>query len=359
MLFRLQEATGSLPAIFAAMRLFVSGSAGYVGTVLCQELTRRGVDFDECDVGFFADAFFSHDSRAQRFTKMDIRDLASGDFTRDSVLVHLAALSNDPLGELDPSVTRNINLQGTRQIAESAKAAGVRRMVFVSTQSVYGISQTASALTEQAKTAPVTEYAKTKLDAEGAVAGLADESFEVIILRPATVFGWSPRFRSDIVFNNLLSSGFAHGQIKVLSDGSPWRPVIHISNLCDMIIAAAVSDASQWSSVVYNVGMEDSFSVRQLAEIARNVLGSADLVFTGEHGADARSYKVDSGRFRRDFAKLLKPMVSLEAGAEQILTAFERYSLTSSALFGGDTVRLSKLQSLRAQGLVNETFEWI
>ena len=221
------------------MNILVTGNQGYIGSVLTEILLKENkYNVIGYDIGYYKDCNLTNAPKLNFQISKDIRDVNLNDLNDIDAIIHLAALSNDPLCNFDEKITYDINLNATIKIAELAKKNGVSRFVFASTQSLYGISSSNEELDEyNSEKKPVTAYAKTKYLAENALLNLADENFTVCIFRPSTVFGSSPRLRCDIVFNNLLGSAFTSNQIIIKSDGSPWRPVIHIQDVCQALIA--------------------------------------------------------------------------------------------------------------------------
>ncbi|NBW96607.1 MAG: SDR family oxidoreductase, partial [Planctomycetia bacterium] len=228
-----------------ALKLLVTGNLGYIGSVLTAHLSAAGHSVGGLDTGFFRKCVVGAEPASLPQNVKDIRDVEEADFHGFDGVIHLAALSNDPLGEFDPSLTEAINLSGTIRAAELAKQAGVRRFVFASSQSMYGVSTTDAELDEDAsEKKPVTAYARTKWEAEQAIRKLASPTFVVTAFRPSTVFGASSRLRSDIVFNNLVGCAFSRGRIEIKSDGTPWRPVVHVRDVCQAFVAGLTAPES-------------------------------------------------------------------------------------------------------------------
>jgi len=220
------------------MNVLVTGNKGYIGTVLTQELLSRGYRVTGFDTGYYAGCELYPPTLPHQQISKDVREAVVEDFAGVDAVLHLAALSNDPLGELNPELTEDINLQGTLKVAELAKAAGVKRFIYVSSQSMYGISNTDAELEEDnSEKNPLTAYARTKWDAELALKKMSTSDFAVVCFRPSTVFGASPILRCDIVFNNLVGCAYTTGKIEIKSDGTPWRPVVHIKDVSSAFIA--------------------------------------------------------------------------------------------------------------------------
>ena len=282
------------------MKVLVTGNLGYIGSVLVPILLNKGYDVVGYDIGYYEDCLLYKSEQKITQIKKDIRDVNADDLIGIDAIIHLAALSNDPLGELSPGLTENINLDGTLKIANLAKKTGVKRFIYSSSQSMYGISNFDGELDEyESEKNPITSYAKTKWDAELALNKLVSKDFIVVSFRPSTVFGASPRLRCDIVFNNLVACAYTTGKIEIKSDGSPIRPVVHVKDVCNAYIAGLNAPENIISGKSFNVGIPNgNFTVKELAEAAQRSVPGSELIFTGEHGKDARTYRVS---FKRIF----------------------------------------------------------
>ncbi len=338
------------------MTILVTGNKGYIGSVLVEELLDRGYEVVGYDAGFFDDRALIPPRAPTRQIAKDIRDIAVEDFVGVDAVVQLAALSNDPLGELDPRVTAEINLRGTLKIARMAKEARVKRFVFASSQSMYGVSDTDEELDEDASDKnPVTEYARTKWEAEKELKEIASPEFVIVCFRPSTVFGASPYFRSDIVFNNFVASAYTTGKIEVKSDGTPWRPVVHVRDVSKAFIAGLEAPAEIINGRSFNVGIPNgNFTVRQLAEAAQRSVPGSELVFTGEHGKDSRTYRVSFKRILTELKDYYKPEWDLDRGGKEIVDFFKRINFTEEQFRGQSTNRLKKIQDLQEKKLIDK-----
>ena len=323
------------------MKILVTGNLGYVGSVLTKFLTDKGLQVVGFDSGFFKECRLDATEDIKTNFK-DIRDFSYSDLDSSKVIVHLAALSNDPVGELDKSLTFDINFKATVNCAKIAKENGVKKFIFASTQSIYGYSKSEDELDEDNSLKnPQTAYAESKWLAEQELMKMSNEKFKVIALRPATVFGWSPRLRTDIVFNNLITAGYFTGQINVHSDGLPWRPVIHINDVCKAIHLAINSDCY---SQAFNLGIQGgNFRVKELAEVASKSLGNIPILYNTENIVDSRTYKVD---FKKATEHLgFNADISLEEGATEIINKLKNKNCNYTNLVE-KTNRLLKLKSL-------------
>jgi len=342
-------------------RILVTGDRGYIGTVLTRELRARGYEIVGFDTCYFADCALEPTHETHRRLVKDIRDLSVGDLDGVEAIVHLAGLSNDPMGELAPHLTDDINLAATVSLGRLAKAVGVRRFVYASSQSMYGISGSQAELDEDdSDKNPITAYARTKWEAELALKRMNAPGFEVVCMRPSTVFGWSPRLRSDIVFNNLVACAFTTGRIEIKSDGTPWRPVIHIRDVCNAFVAGLEAPAAAVAGRSYNVGIENgNFTVRELAEAAQRAVPGSTLTFTGEHGSDSRTYRVSFKRILSELRQWYQPTWSLDAGAAELIEKFRKIGFTENQFRGCATIRLTQLRHLVDQNKINaDTLKW-
>ena len=278
------------------MRIVVTGSDGYIGRVLSRRLVELGHEVTGFDTGLFAGCSYDESMPTWRARALDVRDVRAEDLAGVEAVCHLAALSNDPMGELDPALTRAINLDGTMTIARAAKDAGARRFVFASSCSVYGQHPEGVAATETSPLAPLSAYADSKVAAEAALHGLASRSFSPVYLRQSTAFGWSERFRFDLVLNNFVGWALATGSVHLLSDGSAWRPIAHVSDLAEAFACAVVGERDAVHDVAMNVGRDaENHRIRDLARLAAAAVG-ATVTLAAEATADHRSYRVSFAR---------------------------------------------------------------
>ena len=337
------------------MRVLVTGSKGYIGSVLVPILLHRGYEVIGLDVDYFANCIIHSVEENYRHISKDIRDVNIFDVKNIDAIIHLAALSNDPLGELSPGLTEEINLRGTIKLAQIAKAEGVKRFIYASSQSMYGIADTDEELDEdKSEKNPVTSYAKTKWDAECGLKKQGDSSFTVVCFRPSTVFGASPRLRCDIVYNNMVACAYTTGKIEIKSDGTPWRPVVHIQDVCGAFIAGLEAPSNLISGRSYNVGILDgNFTVKQLAEAAQKSVPGCDLIFTGEH-PDARTYKVSFNRILTELKDYYVPKWDLDLGGRELVDLFNRIGLTEELFRGVKCNRLNQLNYLKKNDYIDK-----
>ena len=342
------------------MNILVTGNNGYVGTVLTEILINKGYYVTGLDVNYFESCKLEPVNQDLKQIIKDIREIDVSDVACFDAIIHLAALSNDPLGELNPGLTEEINLQGTINIARLAREAGVQRFVYASSQSMYGISDTENELDEDnSEKNPVTAYARTKWEAELRLKKMHSNEFIVVCFRPSTVFGYSPRLRCDIVYNNLVACAYTTGKIEILSDGSPWRPVVHVKDVCQSFIAGLEAPADLVGGRAYNVGILDgNFTVRDLAEAAQRSVPGSELVFINEH-TDPRTYKVSFDRIFTELSDYYKPEWDLDKGGRDLVQYFNNINFTEDDFRGSKCNRLKQLEILRRQNQLDSDLEWI
>ncbi|HEY2826907.1 MAG TPA: SDR family oxidoreductase [Pirellulales bacterium] len=334
------------------MRVLVTGSNGYIGSVLVPWLLAEGHRVVGMDSRLFAHCSLGSSSQEFEERVIDVRDLEVSDLKGFDSVCHLAALSNDPLGNLNPGLTEEINFRASVRLAQLAKAAGVGRFVFSSSCSLYGAAGDGF-LTEGAALAPITPYGASKADTERAVTELADKSFSPIFLRNATAYGASPRLRLDLVINDFVASACLYGRIEIRSDGTPWRPVVHVEDICRAFAAVLVAPREAVHNQAFNVGRTDeNYRVSELAEIVRETVPGSVVEYAADGGPDLRCYRVDCGEFSRQ-VPMYKPRWNVRRGAEQLIDAFRRSPLTVNDLKQNRFMRLPVLRQLMESGTVD------
>jgi nucleoside-diphosphate-sugar epimerase len=341
------------------MRIMITGDRGYIGSVLVPILKEKNYEVVGYDAGYFKDNLLEQfDENYLKITK-DIRDINKEDLEGVDAIIHLAGLSNDPLGEFSPKLTEEINYSGTMALALMARDVGVSRFVYASSQSMYGISDTSNELDEDdSEKSPVTAYAIAKWNAEQELHSMSTDDFVITSLRPSTVFGASPRLRSDIVFNNLVACAYTTGKIEIMSDGSPWRPVVHIKDVCSAFIAGLEAPATLVSGRAFNVGIPDgNFTVRDIAEAVQRSVPGSELIFTGGH-TDPRTYRVSFRRILSELKDYYKPEWDLDMGGRELVEFFDRINFTEQQFRGKETVRLQQLVHLKENNYLNDTFRF-
>ncbi|CCH49311.1 NAD-dependent epimerase/dehydratase family protein [Pseudodesulfovibrio piezophilus] len=341
--------------------VLVTGNLGYIGTVLTPILSDLGYTVHGLDTEFYDETcqLYPFASGVDKQVRKDVRDVEPADFEGVDAVIHLASLSNDPLGEFDPSITEAINYTATMRVADCARTAGASRFVYASSQSMYGVSDTSVELDEDdSEKNPVTAYAKTKWRAECELRDMVDDRFLTTFFRPSTVFGASPRLRCDIVFNNLVACAHTTNRVEIMSDGTPWRPVIHIRDVCSAFISGLTAPRETVAGRAFNVGIENgNFTVRDLAEAAQRAVPGSDLVFTGEH-VDSRTYRVGFNRILTELKGHFMPEWGLDRGGQELVELFKRVSLTEEDFRGEKCIRLMRLKNLISQGQLDSNLRW-
>lgn len=333
----------------------VTGNLGYIGNVMVPFLIERGYDIVGYDIGYYEDCLLKENPQAlKKQIKKDLRDVEVADFEGIDYVIHLAGLSNDPLGDFDEKLTYDINYEATMKLAKCAKEAGVKRMAYASSQSVYGISDVTKPATEDSEKNPITAYAKTKWKCECELKELCDDNFIISYLRPATAYGASPNLRCDIVFNIFVANAFTNKLIEIKSDGTPWRPMSHVLDICAAFASVLEAPAELVKNEVFNVGTADNnYTVRELATVAQQSVPGCDLTFTGEH-TDPRSYRVSAEKIMTQLKDYYKPAWNIQKGGEQLMKYYQEIGMTSEIMNGYKTNRLKCLKKRIEEGTLND-----
>jgi len=343
------------------MNILVTGNKGYIGSVLTPMLTERDYNVIGFDTDFYEGIEKEKSKPRIKQIFKDVRNISIEDLKNIDAIIHLAALSNDPLGEFNPKLTYDINLNATIKFAKLAKQSRIKRFIYVSSQSMYGISTVDNELDEdESEKNPITAYAKTKWDAECELKKLGSNDFTVVCFRPSTVFGTSPKLRCDIVFNNLVACAYTSGKIEIKSDGTPWRPVVHIRDVCNAFIAGLEAPKELVSNQSFNIGIKNgNYTIRNLAEVAQNVVKGCSLIFTGEHGRDSRTYRVSFKKILFVLKDYYKPEWDLISGGKDLVEFFKRINFTDEMFRGRLCNRLPQLKYLVDINKLDSNFFWI
>ena len=339
------------------MRVLITGHNGYIGSVLSPMVRAVGHDVVGLDTFLFEGGTFGEDGPQIEAIRMDLRDVEVSDLRGFDAVMHLAALSNDPVGDLNPQCTYDINHHGSVRLARLAKQAGVKRLIFASSCSLYGVAGD-EMLTEQAAMNPITPYGVSKVLFEREVSTLADDDFSPTFLRNATAYGVSPRLRADVVVNNLVGMAFTTGEVLIQSDGTPWRPLVHIEDIARAFIAVLHAPRDLVHNEAFNVGRsEENYRVRELGALVEQVVSGSKVRYAEGGGPDPRCYRVDCGKLMRTLPEY-RPQWSVRLGMEQLRDAFENNGLTSDELLGDRYFRIKRLRTLQSQGLLDDSLRW-
>ncbi len=337
------------------MKILVTGHTGYIGTILTQMLLQAGHQVVGVDTELFAGCTFGTDTSSDIVTvNSDIRDLTVAQLRTVDAIVHLAGICNDPLGDLFPETTMDVNDTATIRLAELAREAGVERFVFSSTCSVYGAAEQ-DWVDETSKTNPVTPYAVSKYRAERGLLALANDRFSPVLLRSATAYGFSPRIRFDLVLNNLMAHAVTTGRVFLKSDGTAWRPLVHIADISRAFLAAVEAPREAVHCETFNVGTTaENYRVRSIAEIVRNTVEGAAIAYADGAATDKRSYRVS---FRKIESRLpnFKPQWTAMAGALELHACYAKFGLALEDFEGARYQRLAHLKSLLAAGILDQS----
>jgi len=341
------------------MRVLVTGHNGYIGVVLVPLLQEAGHQVVGLDSNLFDECTFGSARPSSVVSvRKDVRDVVASDLEGFDAVLHLAGISNDPLGDLNPDCTYEINYRATVELAKLAKRVGVPRFVFSSSCSIYGAAGD-EILDENATFKPVTAYGHSKVFAERDLAELADRDFSPTYLRNATAYGVSCRLRGDLVMNNLMGWAVGTGRIFIKTDGTPWRPIVHIEDIARAFLAAIEAPREVVHNQAFNVGVqEENYQVRDLAEIVHQVAPDCAIAYGQQAGPDKRNYRVD-------FRKIMKilpayePQWNARRGAQQLYDAYKQAGLTLEDIEGPKYVRIQHIKQLQAEGRINEMLRWI
>ena len=340
------------------MRIFMTGDKGYIGTVMVPLLIQEGYTVTGLDSDWFEQSAFSELPVKVVSRKKDLRDLEPSELEGFDAVIHLAGLSNDPLGDLNPSLTYDINHAASVRLAKLAKKAGVSRFLFSSSCSTYGAASPEELLDEQAEFRPVTPYGRSKVLAEQDIAKLGDSNFSPTFLRNATAYGVSPRLRFDLVLNNLVAWALTTGRIYIKSDGTPWRPIVHIEDISRAFIAVLNAPREVIHCEAFNVGQtEENYQIRDLAEIVGETVPGCRIEYAQDGGPDTRCYRVEFSKIKRVLPEF-SPRWNAREGAKELYDALRVAGLRLEDFEGPRYKRISHLQELLSGGRLGADLRW-
>lgn len=341
------------------MKILLTGHHGYIGSVMGAVLKNDGHQVVGLDSNFFEKCTLENTSDGFESLRKDIRDVQTSDMAGFDTVIHLANLSNDPLGSLNPGLTYEINHRASVRLARIAKESGVQRFIFASSCSMYGAASNDEILTEETPLRPLTPYAISKVRTEEDLDKLADADFSPVNLRNATAYGVSPRLRADIVLNNLVCWAFTTQKIRIMSDGTPWRPLVHIRDITNATLAILTAPREKIHNQAFNIGKNDeNYQVRDLAEIVKETIPGCEVEYAPQSAADPRNYRVNFNKLARVFPELRLEW-NARLGAQELYQAFMKNGLSMEDFQGRRYVRLKQLEYLIHSQEINQDLRWV
>jgi nucleoside-diphosphate-sugar epimerase len=335
------------------MRVLITGHDGYIGRVMAPVVAAAGHEVVGLDNYLYEGCDFGDPSTHIPVVRLDVRDVEARDLEGFDAIIHLAGISNDPVGDLNPECTYSINHRASVRLAETAKKAGVPRFLFASSCSLYGAADAEVMLTETAEFSPVTAYGTSKVLVEQDVSQLAGDDFSPTFMRNATVYGASPRLRADLVVNNLVGFAYLTGEVLIMSDGTPWRPLVHVEDVTEAFLAVLTAPREIVHNQAFNVGRnEENYQIRDVANIVADVVPGSKVVYAPGGGPDLRCYRVDFSKLDTTFPEL-KLRWNVRRGAEQLLRAYEEYGLRLEDFTGARYMRVRHIKEAMEKGEID------
>ena len=339
------------------MKVLVTGSQGYIGTILVPMLIQIGHEVIGFDTDYYHRCTFSGEVPDNNFIKKDIRDVQHEDIEGIDAIIHLAGLSNDPLGDYRPELTKDINEKASVRLAVLAKETGIKRFLFASSCSNYG-SAGSDFLNEEAPFNPVTPYGVSKVEVEAALSKKADDNFSPTFLRASTAYGVSPRLRFDLVANNLTAWAFTTGRVYLKSDGTPWRPIVHVEDIARAYIAVLHAPRDVVHNEAFNVGTTtENYQIKEIAEIVQDIVPNCKVDYAPDAGPDKRCYRVNCDKIARCLHEF-KPQWTARRGIEQLYNEYKKVGLTLDEFEGPKYMRIAHIKSLIDENHLSEDLRW-
>ena len=339
--------------------ILITGNTGYIGTVMTRLFQEKSYDVSGLDSNYFKGCeLYPPEFQPSKQIVKDIRAVTKEDLRGVTTVIHLAGLSNDPLGEINTSLTHDINYVASLRLAELAKKQGVEKFIFSSSCSLYGIASNDRPMTEEGDLMPVTAYAKSKVNTETGISRLADKDFHPVFMRNATVYGVSPSLRLDLVVNNLTAWAYLTGKVSVMSDGTPWRPLVHVEDVCRAFIAVTESVPERIHNQAFNVGInEENYQVVDVANMIEDIVPDCEVEILNKTGPDERTYRVDFSKIN-SILHGFSPVWNVRKGIEELLETYKGFGLNKNDLESSKYFRLRWIKYLLESKRLNTDLKW-